>query len=82
MRHQSQKGFWGISVGVPQHQKWYLIYVPITNKIVSLHDVVFNVTFHSELEYTSRPYSESLATQLEVSYIPYATSSNEKLTIL
>ena len=25
MRHQSQKGFHGIFVGIPQHQKGYLI---------------------------------------------------------
>ena len=40
--HQSQKGFCGIFVGIPQHQKWYLIYVPSTRKIVSLHGVVFD----------------------------------------
>ena len=28
MRHQDQKGFRGISVGVPEHQKGYLVYVP------------------------------------------------------
>ena len=30
MRHQAQKGFRGISVGIPQHQKGYLVYVPST----------------------------------------------------
>ena len=30
MCHQSQKGFCGISIGIPQHQKGYLIYVPST----------------------------------------------------
>ena len=28
MCHQSQKGFRGIFVGIPQHQKGYLVYVP------------------------------------------------------
>ena len=32
MRHQSQKGFRGIFVGITKHQKGYLIYVPITQK--------------------------------------------------
>ena len=41
MRHQSQKGFWGIFVEIPQHQKWCLIYVPSTWKMVSSHGVVF-----------------------------------------
>ena len=35
MRHQSQKCFRGIFVGIQQHQKGYLIYVPSTQKIVS-----------------------------------------------
>ena len=30
MRHQSQKGFWGISVGILQHPKGYLVYRPST----------------------------------------------------
>ena len=30
MRHQAQKGFRGIFVGIPQHQKGYLVYVPST----------------------------------------------------
>ena len=28
MRHQAQKGFRSILVGIPQHQKLYLVYVP------------------------------------------------------
>ena len=28
MRHQAQKRFCGIFVGIPQHQKGYLVYVP------------------------------------------------------
>ena len=40
MRHKAQKGFCGIFVGIPQHQKGYLVYVPITRKILSSYDVV------------------------------------------
>ena len=35
-------------------------------------------TFSSAIAYTSRPYSESLATRRAVLYIPYATSSHEQ----
>ena len=34
MRHKAQKGFRGIFVGIPQHQKGYLVYVPSTRKII------------------------------------------------
>ena len=40
--HQSQKNSCGIFVGIPQHQKGYLIYVFSTWKLVSSHDVVFD----------------------------------------
>ena len=39
MHHQSQKGFCGIFVGIPQHQKGYLIYV-------SSHDMLFGKNNH------------------------------------
>ena len=42
MRHQAQKGFRGIFVGIPEHQKGYLVYVPSTRKIISSYDVVFD----------------------------------------
>ena len=42
MCHQSQKGFRGIFIVIPQHQKGCLIYVPSTCKIFSSHDVVFD----------------------------------------
>ena len=74
MHHQSQRGFRSIFIGVTQNQKCYLIYVPSIHKIVCLYDVVFS----SALAYSSRPYSEALATQPEVSYIPYATSYHEQ----
>ena len=38
---QAQKGFCGIFVGIPQHQRGYLVYVPNTRKIISSYDVVF-----------------------------------------
>ena len=41
MRHQSQRGFRGIFVGIPQHQKGYLVCVPITRKIISSYDVFY-----------------------------------------
>ena len=41
MRHQAQKGFGGIFVGIPEDQKGYLVYVPSTRKIIYSYDVVF-----------------------------------------
>ena len=78
MRHQPQKGLWGIFIGIPQHQKWYLVYLTSTSKIVSSHEVVFEESFSSALAYTPRPYLEALATQPTVSYIPYTTYSHEQ----
>ena len=78
MSHHSQKWFWGIFVGISQHQKGYLFYVPSKRKIFSSHDVVFDENNYSELAYTPCPYSEALAMQPSVSYIPYATSSYER----
>ena len=34
MRHQAQKGFRGIFVGITEHQKGYLVYVPSTRKVI------------------------------------------------
>ena len=34
MRHQAQKGFRGIFVGIPQHQKGHLVYIPSTRNII------------------------------------------------
>ena len=47
MCHWSQKGFWGIYVVNPKNQNRYLVYIPITGKIVSLHDIVFDKTSSS-----------------------------------
>ena len=41
MSDQSQKGFCGIFVRIPQHQKGYIVYVPCTRKIISSYDVVY-----------------------------------------
>ena len=60
MNHQTQKGFRGTFVGIPKHQKLYLVYVPPKHKIVSSYDVVFDGTFSSELLYVSQPYSEAM----------------------
>ena len=49
IRHQSQKGFCAIFVGIPQHHKGYLVYVPSASKIFSSHDVVLDKTFSSAL---------------------------------
>ena len=42
MRQQAQKGFRGVFVGVPEHQKGYLVYVLSTRKIISSYDIVFD----------------------------------------
>ena len=57
MRHQAKNGFCGIFVGIPQHQKGCLFYVPHNRKIVSSYDVVFDDIFSSALVYTSQTYS-------------------------
>ena len=49
MRHQLQKGFRGIFVGISQYQKGYLVYVPSVWKMVSSHDVVFDKKISSVL---------------------------------
>ena len=78
MRHQARKCFCGIFIGIPQHQKGYLVYVPCTRKIISSYDLVFDESFYSALEYTSQPYAEAMGMRPDVPYTPYATSSREK----
>ena len=78
MRHQSQKGFRGIFVVIPQHQKGYLVYVPSTRKIISSCDVVFDESLSSALAYTSQPYSEAMVMRLAVTYTHCATYSREQ----
>ena len=56
MRHQVQNYFCSIFVGISQHQKGYLVYVPNKRKIISSHDVVFDESLSSALAYRSQPY--------------------------
>ena len=78
-RHQAQKGFCGIFVGITQHQKLYLVYVPSTRNITSSYDVVFDESFSSALAYGSILYSEAMARLPAVRYTPDATYSREKI---
>ena len=78
MRHQAKNSFCGIFYVIPQHKKAYLVYVPISRKIISSYDVVFDEILSSELVYTSRPYSEAMVMHPSVTYTPCATSSREK----
>ena len=57
MRHQAQKAFHSIFVGIPEHQKGFIVYVPSTRKVISSYDVVFDEFFSSALAYTPRTYS-------------------------
>ena len=68
MRHRSQKGFCGIFVGIPKHQKVYLVYVLISRKIISSYDLVFDESVSSTLAYTLQPYSESMTVRPDVTY--------------
>ena len=78
MRHQAQKGFCGIFVGIPQHKKGYLVHVPKTRKVILSYNVVFDKSFSSALSYTSQPYAESIVMRPTATYTPYATSSKEQ----
>ena len=59
MRHQTKNCFRFIFVGIPQHQKGYILYILIIMKIISSYDVVFDKNFSSALSYTPQPYSEA-----------------------
>ena len=78
MRHQEQKWFRSIFVGIPEHQKGYRVYVPSTRKVISSYNVVFDKSFSSALSYTSRHYSEAMAMRPAVTHTPYATSLREQ----
>ena len=78
MRHQAQKGFHGNFVGIPQHQKIYLVYVPSKRKTIYSYDVVFDDFFSIALAYTSQTYSEATAMRPTVTYTPCAISSREQ----
>ena len=78
MRHQAQKRFRGIFVGIPEHQKGYLVYAPSTRKVILSYNVVFDKSFSSALSYTSRLYAEAMAMRPAVTYTLYATYLKEK----
>ena len=78
MHHQAQMGFCGISVGIPQHQKGHLVYVPHRKKIISSYNVVFDDSFYSALAHMSQLYAEDMAMRPAVSYIPYTISPRKK----
>ena len=65
-------------MGIPQHQKGYLVYVPSNRKVISSYDVKFDESFVSALSYMSQPYAEAMAMRPAVTYTPYATSSKEQ----
>ena len=54
------------------------MYVPITRKIISSYDVVFNESFSSALAYMSQPYSEAMAMRPSGTYTPCAKSPREQ----
>ena len=78
MRHQAQKYFCGIFVGIPQHRKVYLVYVLSSRRIISSYNVVFDESFSSALEYTSQPYSEEMTMRPAVTYTPCSKSLREQ----
>ena len=78
MRHQVQKVFRGIFVGIPQHQKRYLVHIPSRRKIISSCNVVFDEKNSIALAYMSQPYAEAIAVCPAVSYTPYSTYSKGK----
>ena len=77
MCHQAQNCFCVIFVGITQHQKGYIVYVPSTRRIISSYDVFYE-SFSSALEYTSQSYSESMVMRLVVTYTPCTLSSRGK----
>ena len=78
MRHQAHNVFRGIFVGITQHQKGYLLYVPSASKIISSYDAVFDESFSGALAYMSRNYSEELAMRPSMTYTPCAKYSREQ----
>ena len=77
MCHQAKKSFCVIFVGITQHPKLYLVYVPNTRKILPSYDVVFDENISCDLAYTSRPYSKAMAMRPSVTYTTRATPSKE-----
>ena len=60
MCHQAQKTFHVILGGIPQHQKWYLVYVTHRRKVISSYNVIFDDSFSSAPEYNPHLYEESM----------------------
>ena len=65
-------------MGIPQHQKGYLVYIPSARKVILSYDVRFDESFVSALSYSSRSYAEAMAMRPAVTYTPYATSFKEQ----
>ena len=61
MHQQAKKVFQGISIGIPHHQKGYIVYVPHKRKVVPSYNIVFDDNLSSVLAYTSQPYSLEIA---------------------
>ena len=73
MGHQFQKGFCGIFVGIPQHQKENILYVTGACKIISSYHFVFDEIVSSTLAYISQTYAEAIAMHADVTHTPYDT---------
>ena len=54
------------------------MYVPITRKIISSYDVVFDESLSTALEHTSQPYAEAMDISMSASYITYVKYPSEK----
>ena len=53
MCHQAQKSFRGIYVGIPQHQKGYLVYLLSTRKMIYSYFVVIDDILSNALAYVT-----------------------------
>ena len=60
MRHQAQKGYRGIFVGMPENQEGYLCYVLSICNMVTSYDMLFDKTFLSALAYSEKPYHDMM----------------------
>ena len=78
MRHQAQKGYRGIFVGMPENQEGYLCYVPSIRDTVTSYDVLFDETFASALAYSEKPYHDAMSMRPGVSFIPCVTDTREQ----
>ena len=81
MCHQVQKSFRVIFVGIPQHQKGYLSYVPHRRKILSLYNFVFDDSFSSALAYTSHHIHKNWLCNRQCRTYHMIYLQNNKLTI-